>query len=68
MGRPEKQFSFSYSKIADITGKTTNAVVQAVNRGDFDPNDLHSMMCYAIKHARPAFKKRYVNTLMGLDK
>lgn len=48
----QEQHSWTYDDLAEFTGKTRMAIHQAAHRGSFDPEDLGSVILYAIRNAK----------------
>lgn len=50
MARPVFQWTFGYTDIAKLCGVSTNAVSQAVSRGNLAPDDLLSVATFIAAH------------------
>jgi hypothetical protein len=61
VGRPRDAWVFSYYDLADITGKSVNAIQQSKNRpGGFDPEDLLSLAFWLVRNAPPELKVQFM--------
>jgi hypothetical protein len=61
-GRPDKQWSFNYDDLQELTGKGINAIHQAASRGKrgvasgFNPDDFRSVVLWIFRNATDDFK------------
>ena len=54
----ERHFQFGYTDLHKITGMWLKAIYQHKTRGNFDPENLESIVCWVIRHGTEEFRDK----------
>lgn len=65
LGEQERHF-WTYDDLAEFTGKSRMAIHQAAHRGSFDPDDLATVIIYAVRHAKAEMRIKVITAFYPL--
>ena len=62
------QWIFNYEDLVELTGLKHNTIYQHRARGNFDPDDIWSVMLWLARHARPELRNQLVMHAIAREK
>ncbi len=60
MAKPQ-EFTYNYQVLSRLSGMKMNSLHQAKCRGDFDPEDLESVVIWLARHGKASLRRRMIN-------
>jgi len=64
----EREFTFTYTTLAELIGLTRNAVHQHASRGRFDPTDLASVCVYLARYGSQELKMEIIKKALDVSR
>jgi hypothetical protein len=64
VGRPRGQFTFDYEDLERVTGLPRDTCMQHRVRGQFDPEQLETVLLYIMRHAKEGLREQLALSLI----